>query len=163
MIKPNELRIGNYILTHDPKEHYGEDEVWDGVEWKNSELLQFTSKLDEVFVNEGEKNFGNNHNDVEKATCVLKPTMLRPIPLTEEWLIRFGFEREEGRWTWKKNIYNEETTLPTSLQLWSGNDFISVCRSGIGAMDCPCEYVHQLQNLYFALTGKELELKTEKQ
>lgn len=81
---------------------------------------------------------------------------LKPIPLTEEWLERFGFEREEGRWTWKKNIYNEETTLPTSLQLWSGNDFISVCRAGIGAMHCPCEYVHQLQNLYYSLTGTEL-------
>lgn len=81
-----------------------------------------------------------------------------PIPITEEWLERFGFERKEGRWTWIKIIYNEETTLPTTLQLWSGNDYVSVCRAGIGAMDCPCEHVHQLQNLYFALTGQELSV-----
>jgi len=69
------------------------------------------------------------------------------IPLNEDWLLKFGFEQDEYKAYWYKQdlfyIRIEEGKLiydhpfhPVDLQ-----------------------FVHQLQNLYFALTGTELELK----
>jgi hypothetical protein len=62
------------------------------------------------------------------------------IPLTPEWLERMGFEfnADEGYFSYE---------LPNKPQ---GIDRIKV---GNGV------YVHQLQNLYFALTGEELTIK----
>jgi hypothetical protein len=69
---------------------------------------------------------------------------LEPIPLTEEWLIRLGFEK-----TFITKIHLTFSKGPFSLlkrdkhiQIWYEN--INV------------QYVHQLQLLYFALTNEEL-------
>jgi hypothetical protein len=72
----------------------------------------------------------------------------QPILLTEEWLLRLGFEL----------LYSN---LPN--QYMYGKDLIrAMCdkRKGfneIFVIDTPhIKYVHQLQNLHFALTGEEL-------
>ena len=91
-----------------------------------------------------------------------------PIPLTEEWLIKFGFE---------KVIYDtDETGYGTDYEL----DIKGVgCISYSDDFSCAlfgskessknelgflpnwdnCKHVHQLQNLYFALIGEELKIK----
>jgi hypothetical protein len=67
-----------------------------------------------------------------------------PIPLTEEWLLKFGFE--------KSSYYYEIKGIAISL----GEDGRTIL-NGCGEVNAKhCVYVHQLQNLYFALTGKEL-------
>ena len=71
---------------------------------------------------------------------------LNPIPLTEEWLIKFGFENKREKWLFEKN----------GLVINIGNHNCTMhCGNSIKAVD----YVHQLQNLYFVLTGKELKIK----
>jgi hypothetical protein len=74
---------------------------------------------------------------------------LEPIPLTEDWLKRFGFSWYESFESWI--ITTGEDTQDFIIR----HDFV-VCD-----MDHRPEikFVHQLQNLYFVLTGKELELK----
>lgn len=66
-----------------------------------------------------------------------------PIPLNEEWLIRLGFKKI----TPKGSIYQ--------LGKFHIQDF-----SPIGIYESrnhiKLDYVHQLQNLYFTLTGSEL-------
>jgi hypothetical protein len=65
-----------------------------------------------------------------------------PIPLTPEILLKSGFEAFDDGWyilesfTW--NIYDK-------LIRWN-------------SFQLKCQYLHQLQNLYFALTGEELEI-----
>lgn len=79
--------------------------------------------------------------------------MAEPIPLTEEWLLRFGFETNEwdSNASFRMMIGNNDYTI-----VFYRNN-ISFCEIGdIFAKDI--YYVHQLQNLYFALTGKELTL-----
>jgi hypothetical protein len=78
-----------------------------------------------------------------------------PIPLSEEWKLKFGFEKTE----WDN--FN-------SYRLMIGNNDYAIilysdgnCEVG-DIITCKIEYVHQLQNFYFALTGKELILKSEK-
>lgn len=72
---------------------------------------------------------------------------LSGIPLTEEWYLKFGFEKR-GNF---KTIFT-----PCGKALVFISDFIVFC--GI-AVEIPILYVHQLQNLYFALTGDELTIK----
>jgi len=66
---------------------------------------------------------------------------VKPISLTEEWLLRFGFEDNKLR----LGVYDICISPPNSA-FYNGCGF-------------PCKYVHQLQNLYFALTGDELTIK----
>ena len=66
------------------------------------------------------------------------------IPLTEEWLVRFGFDYLDLRfWSSKLCIHLKDNEFYVLYE--QGRLFI--------------QYVHQLQNLYFALTGEELEIK----
>jgi hypothetical protein len=78
-----------------------------------------------------------------------EPTInsMNPIPLTEEWLIRMGFEK-----SYFENIpYFEKRCLT-----------IDGCFFDVELMDgskLELKSVHQLQNLYFALTNEELTMK----
>lgn len=74
-----------------------------------------------------------------------------PIPLTEEWLVKFGFHVPsiKSRPYGKLGVI-EVGSLPAGD--WYYDDGLSVICSNT-------KYVHQLQNLYFALTGFELETK----
>jgi hypothetical protein len=74
-----------------------------------------------------------------------------PIPLTEKWLVKFGFEqsRENDEWM----VLNRLTMLKNGLSVCVGH---YQSWHNIGAK---CKHVHQLQNLYFALTGEELKIK----
>ena len=85
---------------------------------------------------------------------------IEPILLTEEWLFKFGFEKAKhshgydcyikdgfdfdivshGRY-WVLAIYTDES-----------------CTNSLYFAHGRFEYVHQLQNLYFALTGEELTI-----
>lgn len=84
----------------------------------------------------------------------------QPIPLTPELLIKFDF-------IFKQNIsydYYYKSFLQTDTKGCQQESVFSLGRKGSEVFInnnwiCGIEYVHQLQNLYFALTGKELTLK----
>lgn len=85
-------------------------------------------------------------NDINIKDC-------KAIPLTEEWLLRFGFSKyDSGRFI---NFYREELIFGVTLNKETGKFNLA----GEYTYDFPCNYVHQLQNLYLALTGEELEIK----
>lgn len=69
----------------------------------------------------------------------------KPIPLTEEWLLKFGFEVD-----W---IISHKETYFNLFQ--KGEEFFYSSdmhhHSSVGI-----KYVNQLQNLYYAITGEEL-------
>lgn len=72
---------------------------------------------------------------------------LLPIELTEEWLLKFGFSK------WKnKNNFSKGSFIVYTL---SKKGF----HYGRKSLRVELKYVHQLQNLYFALTGEELKIK----
>ena len=79
---------------------------------------------------------------------------MKGIPLAEEWMLKFGFERFENEYY---HSYKEVEICvqfdPFSVGLCRRNDWAFLDRYE------HIQYVHQLQNLYFALTGNELELK----
>ena len=88
--------------------------------------------------------------DTTETKILTKST---PIPLTEEWLVSFGFEIKTGGLSYNKNklsIYLGDTIL-------SGDEGRTYFNSWAILEHSP-KHVHQLQNLYYALTGEELVL-----
>ena len=78
----------------------------------------------------------------------------KPIPLTEEWLLKFGFEKENSLYVIDKDKYHTFSILVggISFPFIKSND--KAIRENFSFYGI--KYVHQLQNLYFALTGEEL-------
>ena len=72
-----------------------------------------------------------------------------PIEIDEEWLVRFGFCKIEGN----GNFY-ELSGFRFLVQYVPKSGYLRVDRVGVAV-----KYVHQLQNLYLALTGEELQLQ----
>ena len=118
-------------------------------------LLKFGNNICKVY----EINNVNYYIRNEKTDESLKSSWanIEPILITEEWLLKFGFE-----WT----DYDEEN--PDFLGLKYRNrdlfytdrscnfEYVSFNNSILGVINI--NYVHQLQNLYFTLTGSELQI-----
>lgn len=82
-----------------------------------------------------------------------------PIPLTEEWLERFGFIRQGKRNMWVKDkLCIDLKELPNIRGQFIEGWYIGLKDLGnvLFHSFMKVEHVHQLQNLYFALTGQEL-------
>lgn len=89
----------------------------------------------------------------------------QPIPLTREWLLKFGFEKNNQSYqvVYTINVedeYEQDYTSKLYLGL-DGQYFIGIPYELFRGKS-KIQYVHQLQNLYFALTGEELTIKEEK-
>lgn len=122
-MKSNELRIGNLFI--DAKNRL--------------------CSVDEIHENIEDCRIASIHDCITSLP-------IKPIPLTEEWLLKFGFDKdEELGYRWYLG-YNRTTILVYDLD----DKCIKVSETWeFGTR----EYVHQLQNLYFALTGEELIFK----
>jgi hypothetical protein len=68
------------------------------------------------------------------------------IPLTQEWLNKFDFNTTKGTWRFRDNEYY---SIESNGSLYFDDQYTAT----------DIKYVHQLQNLYFALTGAELTIK----
>ena len=76
----------------------------------------------------------------------------KPITLTEEWLVKFGFKKVK-----RQNVIQYENEYSLSHEFNQDGIFEFHIDDGTWIA---CKYVHKLQNLYFALTGEELEIET---
>ncbi len=82
-----------------------------------------------------------------------------PIPLTEQWLIDFGFEKKS--WFTKGIVIECVYYQLADLIVYLVDDFFEievVTKAGQFNLFKKWNHVHQLQNLYFALSGEELQL-----
>ena len=96
-----------------------------------------------VFSEETESNFVIDEHSFS-AISVEHIDAIKPIPLTEEWLKRFDWENRKDK------------DLAVSFGLTSGTiHFVA------GNYYTKCDMVHHFQNLYFALTGEELNQNKE--
>jgi hypothetical protein len=96
----------------------------------------------------------NNYILTERGVTIIiginpyKTGNYKPIPLTEQWLKDFGFEQNipaaSREYIFKdcKLINHYKNGFLFIMDIWDRGKMIN--------------YVHTLQNLYFALTGKEL-------
>lgn len=85
----------------------------------------------------------------------IKLKSIEPIPLTPGWLTKMGFIRE-GEWV----ILTFSPRM--GIRFYNGNPGeCDIVQDGkyIAFKQGHIKYVHQLQNLYFALAGEELTIK----
>jgi hypothetical protein len=75
---------------------------------------------------------------------------VKGIPLTEEWLLKFGFTDEDD--------YLELQIHESLSIIYVGYLALIIDGVIIQVNNTNSDKVHQLQNLYFALTGEELIL-----
>jgi hypothetical protein len=80
-------------------------------------------------------------DDLEAGNLIIEP-----IPLTEEWLVKFGFERSEESLCWSLDGFLFEYLDNKIFPIFNRREYC-------------LKHVHQLQNLYKALTGEELTIK----
>ena len=91
-----------------------------------------------------------NYTDLEKISTETGSYIYEPIPITEEWLIKAGFEKRDSEFI-KGKIYE------------SGKITVGFFKEGIETYFGPqeifnIEHLHQLQNLYHSLTSQELTI-----
>jgi hypothetical protein len=86
--------------------------------------------------------------------CPIDSLDLNPIPLTEEWLLKMGFEKKNE--TYKLKNFGKFIFHEIGISFYPAGILNSLLRKDL------IIYVHQLQNLYFALTGEELTFSTPK-
>jgi hypothetical protein len=122
-LKASELRIGNLV------EYYIEDSLDPRKAWWEINIID----ADDI-------KYLSENSDCEDY---------RPIPLTEEWLEKFGFEEDET-YISDQNPFLDylkdelRISMPYFIFEYGDNGHPHI------------KHVHQLQNLYFALTGEEL-------
>lgn len=79
----------------------------------------------------------------------------RPIPITEEYLLKLGFEYNELYANYQIKIIDGNIN---SLTLFGDGEW-NYCNDSLNA-SChfikEVKYIHQLQNLYYSLTNTEL-------
>ena len=151
MIKANELRIGN-LVTWNPAL------VSPGNTLPPMQLEVFSISQDRisyVFPNI-ENRVEPFEDDVAQAGTRYKSLEeLEPIVLTNEILQSAGFEEKSGLLT-SKHLENHDLQLKFNGEYY---ERLAISKLNTVVFDLPIKYFHQLQNLYFALTGEELEIK----
>jgi hypothetical protein len=96
----------------------------------------------------------NDRNEIFKVNWITKiiESQSTAIPLTEEWLLNFGFEllfenKDSG---FKKYAVNKK-----GFDIMFSIECNCITECYLENIGIDIEHVHQLQNLYFALTGEE--------
>jgi len=123
-MKANDLRLGNLIYWNIPEKL---DVIHTVVGIRNEKPQTMPISL------------GESINDY------------KPIPLTEEWLKKFGFEDlyyGQDKFGWIKDGVNISKYFNFVLMLPDAEYYDST----------KIKWVHDLQNLYYALTGVELSV-----
>lgn len=95
----------------------------------------------------------NNGEDFELAYNLNNDGLIHPIQLTEDWLIKLGFVcHSDGYCHLPSKGISFNDYKSNMINLCVGK----YCEEG---EDLPhIKHVHQLQNLYFSLTGQELTI-----
>lgn len=80
---------------------------------------------------------------------------IEPIPLTKELLLKCGFEDTTGGWGGSQGCDYYYKKGNFEIQTYDSDIFWHLK----GAFEIKIKYLHQLQNLYFALKNEELTIK----
>ena len=132
MIQANELRIGNLFAMND-----------------------FPMYVEAIFRDTVYLNFEGNEGDVWEEDI----KDLVPIPLTEEILIKAGFEKCRKGYSLNVGGESFDYYIKGEFVLWyhknKGYSLDTISKS----RDRFYNNLHELQNLIFALTGEEIKIE----
>ena len=125
----NDFRIGNLVLDED-----GE----------LCKIEQLSSEKMECF---------QQVSNIENKSCISTkyPSNIYAIELTEEWMLKAGFRKSKLEGYEVHFIYQHQKIHSGVTAIYNTDFSMKLDNVAIGI-----KYVHQLQNLYFALCGEEL-------
>jgi len=146
-MKPEELRIGNLV--------YWDEHVFPIAQINSSGFYDVRA-----------------FNNI--ISGIIGDNKINPIPITEEWLIKFGFELKEKRFYPKKpcSFYiqmNGVRIAPDEfdVRFYIGQEFVehipnvsTTTKHQLIMGTSIIRYVHQLQNLWFILLSEELTIQS---
>lgn len=143
MIQANELRISNYLI-----DQYGDMGKVVGI---NSDKEY--NHNGQLFVGTATLYYDNYKGSIGRWI-----QMLKPIKLTEEILLKCWFRFDKSTSDIKLFLTVPNLSLEIHATFYRGKFVIELVNHLVPIVT-EVEFLHQLQNLYFALTGKELEVK----
>ena len=132
-MKTNELRIGNLIYYHD-------------------KTITVAGVVNSVI-------YYNYGNCFDGKIGEYEP--FQPIPLTKEWLLMLGFKYNRTNDLGKEYSKTMDDGFLFYIELRCHYACYITGENNNGDWDiiAKIQYVHQLQNLYFTLTGNELKIE----
>lgn len=128
MINTKEIRIGN-LVEYRITDKLDERKEWLEVSEIDADDIHWLSKVD------------------------TKDEDFRAILITEEWLLNLGFKKD-NKLNYVFHFEFNEGYEEITVELYKGGENDFYFRGNILHNDL--KYVHQIQNLYFALTQREL-------
>lgn len=128
-MKANELRIGNFV------NHQGRAQ-------KIHSLNMSNVRVSELSFNDYNSTISNE--------------IIKPIPLTEEWVLKLGFEENETNWCHYSLEYEPYSFIDISFDDELPTINIRGIDNDVNYFNF--EYVHEIQNLHFLLTQRELKI-----
>lgn len=126
-MKANELRIGNLLMYNSP--------------------VSLTSEMIELNIYHLSDILGET-----VLSCSDRKNAYEPIPISEEWLLNFGFDFQEP-YHW---FHNKIQPIFITKSFLESDTFL--VKTTFGDKLTSLKFVHDLQNFYFSITGEELEL-----
>lgn len=145
-MKASELRIGNLVFVDNERHH---PELKDTPMIVQSISRSYRQKEGYVYYCNLDRLIPDISDLIEYSQLI---KFLQPIPITEEWVLKLGFNK----------IVDDMFGLHEYIYEYYSFNIKSGCLENgvLNVNTIPLLYVHQLQNLYFALTGEELTIKT---
>ena len=133
MIKAEELRLGNLVLCN--------------------HKIDLISIVECIQPNSVTVVFDRQPDLINGAIC--SPNDLIPIQLTEEWLLKFGFDKKTNKRKNNITVYSKSI-----FKACFDNGCLYVYKSYVSSgYICKIQSVHQLQNLFWCLCNEELTIK----
>jgi hypothetical protein len=141
-MEAKELRIESWVKVHDPI--FGVN-TYKVVTIRDNDIVTLK----------------NNDNEI---SCLV--SNIEPIELTEEVLVKIGFEDRKGYFNYSK-VFGDENNYCDSIHIYYcprlkhfkfTHDKVKEC--DLQTMDLyNIQYLHQLQNAYFLISNQEMEIE----
>jgi len=110
-------------------------------------------KVNELRVGNYFNNIHGGLGQIKNGEAIDKSEWYKPIPLTPELLITCGFEDFTHS---QLPLWEMPNGFMIFENIYEGGNGYSV--QLMGKFDVQLQYLHQLQNLYFALTGEDFKI-----
>jgi len=146
-MKPQDLRIGNWVFC---------PEIGDTYTDRSPYIKEFCFQINQINIWGVRLDIG--HGAVHK--CNFDQT-IEPIPISEDWLVKFGFQKEE-----MEEGEGHYYSLRLNNSIYCDLTLLGVFENGVWEVVLfpygkffRFKYINQVQNIVFELTGKELDNK----
>jgi len=161
VMRASELRIGNWVKIKDEIFEDGWETGYDIYKTNEFQITGFNDgsamkgcKIICFYEIPGKIMGGTIHSGCRDLD-------IDPIPLTEEWLLKFGFVKQDYNMS-GCDIYKLKNIIIMKSFVNPERKHMGITVEGISPPTWSLKdliHVHELQNLYFALIGEELVVK----